>query len=567
MTLQRLRVALLVCLLPGVALAQQSGDEACVAVLNERIDKCLALAQIASDDSSVVEGKAKEASDAHAKANAALANARLALEQAVASVVAATQQAESIPSAANSQALTLALGLRETKEQAVTQAEAAEATAMATLATAQADADSATAEIDAAKAMSESLHCDGFYLGVDDQSAAFLRHHQEGDDPACSHLASYLESRGAESPEPSADVEKRLQEAGKRVAQPARRTETNKSGTVAQVEPVATTRPINLAGGAVSVVGAQVGTQGAATVTINPWALGNPDSVEAQRLMDVSVTVPFSLTDMENNDVEFVAVRVRANITAFTNTKELKKELKAYAEAAGKFADSLRDILRTSPDVKACFVAVEETQVVSAEKCGSDLDRAHLDAVRATSYQKLAKVRREADRYHLGLDLRFDAGDPTGSELIGDDGTRLVGAIAGGLRIDSGETWNWALNARAGLDYFDSNEFTATGAEVERAFSCDWGAGIVLSGQPAVGIDKQNLGFGFGVEGRTGGSEDDGQPTNFVDVRFMVVVPTANGSDLALAAQMPVVKGTVDRGFVVSVSGDFGLLSNGAEPL
>jgi hypothetical protein len=53
-----------------------------------------------------------------------------------------------------------------------------------------------------------------------------------------------------------------------------RRTATNKSGSAAQLEPVEAIQPITLAGGAVSLAGTRTGTQGIATVTINPLALG-----------------------------------------------------------------------------------------------------------------------------------------------------------------------------------------------------------------------------------------------------------------------------------------------------
>src|SRR5690606_15245028 len=139
---------------------------------------------------------------------------------------------------------------------------------------------------------------------------------------------------------PRAEVRERLEAAAIGAQTPATGSTVNKSGTPAQIEPVETTRPIALAGGALSFAGTESGGETVATITINPLALGNPNDVRAQRALDLSVTAPVA-TNGDGRELRFVGIRLRTNGTALYGYDSLRAAAAEYARAAGAFADSV----------------------------------------------------------------------------------------------------------------------------------------------------------------------------------------------------------------------------------
>lgn len=525
-----------------------SADEAqCLTLVNERGARCK---QLAADQEPDAELKKKLE---------AATQAAVTVGQELAAKDAALAEAKARLAADNTEPNRRLVGQLEQDRSVIL---LRVSTAQATLEDAQRAVDKATADVGTAQNSYATLNCEGF--PQNSSGEPFTK------GQACDVLATYLETLGAEVAAPSERVVTEVKLAGNLEAQPDRQTANNKSGTVAQIEPVETTKPINLFGGALAVAGAEVGTLGAATISLNPWALASPDDVVAQRLTDISVTVPFELGSTDTSHLEFVALRVRVNATALTNTGELEAALEDYAKAAGKYADDLQAVLQQSSDVAACVAAVERTHKVTSDNCGQDLDGSHLDGMRARSYEALRSARRAADRYYLGLDVRADFGDPTGDAILGDDGTRLVGGLGGGLRIPLGSRWDWELRGRAAGDYFkssDDNPVADTG--LDPAYAFDWGAAMLLTGSPDTGIDKQRLQLGVGVEGKHSGDIDEAVAafvaTNYVDLNLMAVVPTATGSDLGIKVRLPLVEGEVDRDVLISVAGDFGLLAKGTQ--
>jgi hypothetical protein len=378
---------------------------------------------------------------------------------------------------------------------------------------------------------------------------------------SCNKLASLLaaeiEGRLGQAPtstkNPAADAQ------AASVAQPDRRTATNKSGGPAQTEPVESIQPITLAGGALSLAGTRTGTKGVATVTINPLALARSSSPLATRLLDVSVTAPFNL-DGSSDDTRFVGIRLRANAAAPWSASVLENALTRFHKELGTFADSLEVVLRETDDVDGCVQKVLAQGRVEAQSCGKSLEDAQLKRLRSESYQALSHAQREADRYSFGLDVRLDLGDPTGDQIAGDKGTRIQGGLAGGMRVPQGEQWDIELRGHIGGDYFRADAM-GTGV-IDPVYAFDWGAAVLLSGHATRELAKQRMAFGIGVAGRHSGKgvASDLVPTNFLDLRLMTIVPTTDGADLGLAFTIPLDDSAIPRGSIISVSTDLGLL-------
>lgn len=342
-----------------------------------------------------------------------------------------------------------------------------------------------------------------------------------------------------------------------------RQTSTNKSGSSAQTDPVESIQPITLAGGAVTLAGTRSGTKGVGTITVNPLALAQPDSVVAGRILDLSVSAPFDLDSGVNQETRYLSARLRVNATAPFSAGPLQAAVDKWLSIEGGYADSLQAVLEKAPDPKTCAESVASTHKVTKEACGQDLGADAVAKARAAALAEIEKARRAADRYYLGIDARLDTGDPTGTIVVGDKGTHLLGGIAAGVRIQQGASlWDWELRGRAAGDYFKSRD-AAAGPAPAAIYSVDWGAALILSGLLKEDA-KHRMAFGVGVEGRHAGDKDAATaqlaPTNYANLNLMAVVPATSGADLGLAVSIPLVDGSVPRGTIVSLSTDLGLL-------
>jgi hypothetical protein len=341
-----------------------------------------------------------------------------------------------------------------------------------------------------------------------------------------------------------------------------RRTAVNKSGTVGQDEPVESLQPISLAGGAFTLAGTRAGSRGVATVTLNPLALGDPKDAVAGRLFDLTVTAPFALDGSSDQNLRFIGVRARINATAPISAKPLNDALTAYYAKSGKVTIDLSSVLSQAPNLEACAQSIMTTKAVSKDACGSAIANDPETAkLLASSIAAVAAAREEADRYYFGLDARLDAGDPTGTLITGDKGTRLQGALAGGLHINQGDSWKFQLRGYAGGDYFRGQDLVA-GARPDPVFSVDWGGALILAGTVKGSTDKQPISLGIGVQGRNAKSNAaaDAAPTNFINLNLMAVVPAAGGADTGIAASIPLLDSKIPQGVIISFSTDLGLL-------
>jgi len=343
-----------------------------------------------------------------------------------------------------------------------------------------------------------------------------------------------------------------------------RQTATNKSGSSAQTDPVESIQPITVAGGAVTLAGTRSGTKGVGTITVNPLALVSPESAVMGRIFDLSVSAPFDLDNGVTQDTRYFSARLRVNATAPISAAPLQAAVDKWLQAEGSYADSLQIVLTNAPDPKACAEAVAVTGKVTKAACGKDLGSEALAKDRKAALDEIEKARRAADRYYLGLDARVDSGDPSGTIIVGDKGTHILGGIAAGARIPQGSLWDWEVRGRAAGDYFNSRD-AAAGPDPKVIYSFDWGAALILSGRMKEDA-KQRLAFGVGVEGRQAGDNSAAKaqlaPTNYSNLNLMAVVPAMSGGDLGLAVSIPLKDSVSPRGTIVSLSTDLGLLDH-----
>jgi hypothetical protein len=349
-----------------------------------------------------------------------------------------------------------------------------------------------------------------------------------------------------------------------RAAASDRQTANNKSGASAQLEPVESIQPITVAGGALSFSGTRSGTKGVGTISVNPLALALPDRFDFARLMDLSMSAPFDLAGRATNQDPYVSTRLRINITGPFAAAELQKQVDAWLKVAGIYADDQEKALRGAKDVKRCAYEIAEHQRATVEACQQDVDSSGVRKAREQAYAAMQRARREADRYYLGLDARFDTGDPTGPAVEGDLGEHGLGGVAGGGRIPLGtrKLWDVELRGRAAWDIFKSRDPAASS---HRAInSLDWGGAVILSGRLQENA-KQRLAFGVGAEGRHAFSDSEEaklSPTNYVKLNLMAVVPALTGGDVGLALGIPLWELREVRGVMATFSTDLGLLDH-----
>jgi hypothetical protein len=381
----------------------------------------------------------------------------------------------------------------------------------------------------------------------------------------CNKLASALPSDGIaetvqKSPEAKAKEQEELASKVALAKQADRQASTNKAGAGAQVDPVESIQPITLAGAGITLSGTRSGTKGVGTITVNPLALTRPDSVAVGRMFDLSVSAPFDLDGGTSADQRYVSARLRVNATAPFSSAALQSAITEWLVSEGKYADDLEAVLLQTKDVKGCVASILKTNQVTVAACGVPLSSADVAAARERAFVKIKEARREADSYYLGIDARFDSGDPTGSDVIGDKGEHILGGIAAGVRIAQGPRFDFELRGRAAGDYFKSRD-AAAGPDPKPVYSFDWGVALLFSGRVQED-DKQRLAFGAGVEGRHAGDSARAAlaPTNYANLNLMAVVPALSGGDIGLAFSIPLADSAQARGVSINLSTDLGLL-------
>lgn len=325
------------------------------------------------------------------------------------------------------------------------------------------------------------------------------------------------------------------------------------SGTPAQGHAIPSIQPTGVASGTIAAVGTDAGADAIAAISVNPivLALGNQASkalAKWSRTTDLTVFVPVTNTKKEadadadesaTDKPEYFGVRLRFNFTGARAGSQVWDEASRLArqwidQTRGNL-DRILAVLAQAPSVAGCAAALVAGGADAAKPtaCGTafsfDLNRGQAESLRA----ELARVRRAADAKYLGVDVRFDHGDPTLGAEENAAGTFMFAGIAAGRRFTgSGEGLNAGFRARLGmryakLDHEPTPEYAAEGA-----------AGFEFTRS----LDDQEINGAIGVEFRRGNAEPnltDMFQTNFGVIRGSLILPMTTTNSMSINAAIP----------------------------
>lgn len=345
-------------------------------------------------------------------------------------------------------------------------------------------------------------------------------------------------------------------------------------GSPAQTHAAPSIEPTALSGGSFALTGTPVGPRILAAVSLNPAAaVSAGESVrtlaEASRWTDLAVLLPFDPTGSSAQPIEFFGVRWRLNFMArpnaehaFTLARErLQQSMDRFTATAAGHADRYRRILEAAPNVDGCFLALRARDAqLTRVHCGagarpepSDLERVEADLAGAVD-----EVRRQADAFYAGLDVRFDYGDTTLSNAPGaDEALSILASAAVGGRIDLSPQWHLGLRGRLGVSWSSA----PVGGVHQSRTSLDGAAAIEVG----VSLGSDRLTLSAGIEGRRadGDTLQGAVDTNFLDFRLALQAPVSVMNGVGVGVSMPLLGA---HGVMVTLSGDWSLLLPKRQP-
>jgi len=374
---------------------------------------------------------------------------------------------------------------------------------------------------------------------------------------------------------------------------PANDASAGPQGSPVQTEAVPSSIPVAQSGVNAGVAGTPTGMRLVTSVALNPAGLvttsastTDPGAQKAgtlaARIADLSVVLPIDTTGNRKptsgalGSFDFVGVRLRLNALPFFQddlygqARKISEMSFAKALAAeGSASDSIASLL-SSFDPSGCAQAIAmgaptprqcsspqpadfARQIAAAARCADAIESAvqdqivaqcgkpipQLDAERTTElalYNALQFRRDQHDADYVGLDIRYDYGDPTFSNDPAARGNYLLAGAAAGHRFLGGGATDSArrffgVRARLGWSYASLTQSGSTNNSV------DYAGGLEIG----TITDFKVLKLSAGVEGRqTSGTPAATVDTNFIDTKIGVEIPLANGAKLGAVLSIPV---------------------------
>ena len=396
--------------------------------------------------------------------------------------------------------------------------------------------------------------------------------------------------------------------------QPANGATPGTQGTPAQTDAVPSIQPVSQTAAAAALAATRAGERVFASLAVNPVGMfttsTNDPAVQepgthATRLTDVSLVVPVNPAGSTAGNgglgsFDYVGVRLRINATPLFKDAlypvALKAVRKAFNDALAaeasrsKTADELlasfdgsgcaSSLLPRKPRHPACDRPIAssqdfEAQVEGAAGCAEALAagvasqittacRRPIDddpsrSAEAKLHGALATLRDQYDASYIGLDARYDYGDPTFSGLAIARGSHLLAALAAGHRLLTGGDVGsrhgfFGLKGRLGY------QMTSLNDNADRASSLDFAGGI----EAGVINDLQVFKFSIGAEGRhTWRTPPTAADTNFVDIKIAVDIPQSDGTRLGALLSLPA---NGDHGATLSLVGNWSALTGALAP-
>ncbi len=328
------------------------------------------------------------------------------------------------------------------------------------------------------------------------------------------------------------------------------------AGTPAQVSAAPTIQPTPLVSTNVATAAQDSGVSVFTAVSLNPVMLFSSTQDPAvvarlSRLLDLTFFFPVDGLDQDDDGaLDYGGVRLRLNLTGPAQAREVGAQLTRIVRDELRMANVVAEVLRHAPDAGACATRLTDeatTQEAIASACGVGVDRAIDTAPYAELRAAAARAREQADARYLGLDLRFDAGDPSLGTVRNASATALQAGLGFGRRFDpSIDGADTGLRGRLGVRYVELRDTTLS----------DWQIDGGIAFEMSRLMDVQRLDLSAGFEFRYSGKEDDAEVlrTRYAEFRAGIFVPIAGAAGIAVSVSAPL---TGDVSPVLSVSGNW----------
>jgi hypothetical protein len=397
--------------------------------------------------------------------------------------------------------------------------------------------------------------------------------------------------------------------------QPANDATPGTQGTPAQTDAVASVQPVSQAAVNAALAGTRGGERVLASIALNPAGIfttstNDPAAQEAGskaiRLSDVSLIVPVNPSGTTTGgsglgSFDYLGVRLRVNATSLLQDalyplaqQAVKKTFHDALLAEKSASDKIEPLLASfdpsgcaasylggkSPAIQcagnissadafaiqiaaatACAEAITTGVPDKIENaCGQPLDVFNASRkAEAAVHGALATLRDQHDASYIGLDARYEFGDPTFSGLPISRGSHLLAALALGHRFlgdDRQRTRHGFFGLKGRIGY----QLTSLNDNMDRTNSLDFAVGI----EAGVINNLQVLKLSVGAEGRhTWAIVPTAADTNFVDVKVGLDIPQSDGTRLGALLSLPADGG---HGATLSLVGNWSALTGALSP-
>lgn len=320
--------------------------------------------------------------------------------------------------------------------------------------------------------------------------------------------------------------------------------------------------PLGLGGVRLSAAEGAAGTSLFATVALNPVALflaeDSPAFAAWGRAADLAVTVPVvAAAPTPDSKVDYLGLTLRVNALGWANGAAMASGARDVAAAHDVLFGAESEVLQRlqlgfadgSIDLEACAAAAAAGVDVLAA-CG--VDGVRLAAALALAREARRRLREESDRSYLGVDARYEMGDPSLKGVAGERGKTLAVAAAAGYRWLLSDTQTVGLRARVGY-------VRAALVGAPTVHSAEYGGAVEWRSVREAGAWR----LAVGVRGVQNVKNGDGALVDHddqFDARVEISLPATDGSSLDLGLSIPLA-GDAGRETVVTLGGDFELLA------
>jgi len=260
-----------------------------------------------------------------------------------------------------------------------------------------------------------------------------------------------------------------------------------------------------------------------------------------------------SLDHNKDGKIDYAGARARINFTAgaqaSTFLTRVNDALLGILRSELTLVNRVDSLLQNAPDPAKCARQLmgESASAGTLASCGAEPSLLIDERRYAEFRQAAAAAREEADAKFLGLDLRFDYGDPSFGKIRNAAGTALQGGLGFGRRFNpSAVRATTGLRGRMGVRFVTLRDTAMS----------DWQLDGGVAFETGRVMQSQRLELSAGFEFRYSGEEQNSEMlrTRFAEFRAAANVPLANSSSVALSFSAPLMGGVSPS---LSISGNW----------